>query len=79
MIEDAMAGLREALKGEDSGTITAKTNELAQASIKLDEAISAQSQNDSGNSNRSPNNDKENIVDADFTEVDDEAGKKRSA
>jgi hypothetical protein len=50
---------------------------LAQASIKLGEAISAQSQNNSGNSNRPPN--KENIVDADFTEVDDETGKKKSA
>jgi len=78
-IEDAMAGLREALKGEDSGTIAAKTNELAQASIKLNEAISSQSQDDSGNSSRPSNNNKENIVDADFTEVDDEAGKKKSA
>jgi molecular chaperone DnaK len=77
VIEDAMAGLREALKGEDAETITTKTNELAQASIKLGEAISAQSQNNSGNSNRPPN--KENIVDADFTEVDDETGKKKSA
>ncbi len=73
VIEDAMAGLREALKGEDAETITTKTNELAQASIKLGEAISAQSRN------RPPNNDKENIVDADFTEVDDETGKKKSA
>jgi len=77
VIEDAMAGLREALKGEDAETISTKTNELAQASIKLGEAISAQSQNNSGNSNRPPN--KENIVDADFTEVDDETGKKKSA
>jgi molecular chaperone DnaK len=78
-IEDAMAGLREALKGDDSGTITAKTNELAQASIKLGEAIAAQPQSGSGNSNGSPSSNKENIVDADFTEVDDETGKKKSA
>jgi len=78
-IEDAMAGLRQALKGDDSGTIAAKTNELGQASIKLGEAISAQSQNDSGNSNGPANKNKENIVDADFTEVDDETEKKKSA
>ncbi len=78
-IEDAMAGLREALKGDDSGTTTAKTNELAQASMKLGEAIAAQSQNESSNSNSSSKHRKENIVDADFTEVDDEAGKKKSA
>ena len=78
-IEDAMAGLREALKGDDAGAITAKTSELAQAIIKLSEAIGAQPQAGSGNSNGPPNNNKENIVDADFTEVDDETGKKKSA
>ena len=77
-IEDAMAGLREALKGDDAGIISAKTNELAQATIKLSEAIAAQPQGGSGNSDGPPNN-KENIVDADFTEVDDETGKKKSA
>jgi len=76
VIEDAMAGLREALKGEDSGTITTKTNELAQASIKLGEA---QPRNDSGKSDGPSNKNKENIVDADFTEVDDETGRKKSA
>jgi len=73
-----MAGLREALKGDDAGTITAKTNELAQAAIKLSEAIAAQPQGGSGNSSGATTN-KENIVDADFTEVDDETGKKKSA
>src|SRR5271154_2790425 len=63
VIEDAMAGLREALKGEDAGMITAKTNELGQASIKLGEAISAQSQSDSRDSNGPANKNKENIVD----------------
>jgi molecular chaperone DnaK len=77
-IEDAMAGLREALKGDDAGTITAKTNELAQAAIKLSEAIAAQPQGGSGNSSGATTK-KENIVDADFTEVDDETGKKKSA
>jgi molecular chaperone DnaK len=78
-IEDAMAGLREALKGDDAGIITAKASELTLASIKLGEAISAQSQNSSGNSNGPANKNSENIVDADFTEVDDETGKKKSA
>jgi molecular chaperone DnaK len=78
-IEDAMAGLRESLKGEDTEAITTKTNELMQASTKLGEAISAQSQNNSGNSNQPPNNDQENIVDAEFTEVNDKTAKKKSA
>ena len=71
-----MAGLRDALKGVDSETITAKTNELARAAIKLGEAISAQRQGDSGNANGPGNKNREDIVDADFTEVDDATGKK---
>ena len=78
-IEDAMAGLREALKADDASTTTAKANELAQATIKLGEAISAQSRSNYGNSKGPANKNKENIVDADFTEVDHETGKKKSA
>src|SRR5882672_8833237 len=38
-IENAMADLKEALKGDDPEAITAKTNTLAQASMKLGEAM----------------------------------------
>ncbi|MEI8277284.1 MAG: molecular chaperone DnaK, partial [Hyphomicrobiales bacterium] len=38
-IEDAIADLKEALKGDDSEVIQAKTNALATASMKLGEAI----------------------------------------
>src|SRR6187551_2690722 len=38
-IEDAVSDLKEALKGEDAEAITAKTNTLAQASMKLGEAM----------------------------------------
>src|ERR1700734_4062712 len=38
-IENAMADLKEALKGNDADAISAKTNTLAQASMKLGEAI----------------------------------------
>jgi molecular chaperone DnaK len=38
-IENAMADLKEALKGDDAEAITAKTNTLAQASMKLGEAM----------------------------------------
>lgn len=37
-IENAMADLKEALKGDDADAIAAKTNVLAQASMKLGEA-----------------------------------------
>src|SRR5207253_563828 len=38
-IENAIADLKEALKGDDSDAIQAKTNTLAQASMKLGEAM----------------------------------------
>src|SRR6187397_2394351 len=43
-IEDALASLKEAVKGGDADAITAKTNTLAQASMKLGEAMYKQSQ-----------------------------------
>ena len=43
-IENAMADLKEALKGDDADAITAKTNALAQASMKLGEAMYKQAQ-----------------------------------
>src|ERR1041384_6346132 len=43
-IENAMADLKEALKGDDSAAIQAKTNALAQASMKLGEAMYKQQQ-----------------------------------
>ena len=78
-IENAMADLREALKGEDAVAITAKIQSLEQASIKLGEAVYAQSKNNSQDTGSAPNKNKENIVDADFTEVDDDNKTKKSA
>jgi molecular chaperone DnaK len=77
-IENAMADLREALKGNDAAQITAKANALQQSSTKLGEAVYAQSQNPSGNGPRSQS-DNENIVDAEFTEVNDDKNSKKSA
>src|SRR4030095_7928909 len=45
-IEDALAALKEAIKGDNAEDITAKTNALAQASMKLGEAMYAQAQKD---------------------------------
>src|SRR5262245_60073843 len=47
-IENAMADLKEALKGDDAEAITAKTNTLAQASMKLGEAMYKQAQENQG-------------------------------
>src|SRR5205807_8317294 len=43
-IENALADLKEALKGSDAEAINAKTNALAQASMKLGEAMYKQQQ-----------------------------------
>jgi molecular chaperone DnaK len=72
-IENAMVDLREALKGNDAALITAKASTLQQQSVKLGEAVYAQSQPSSA----SPSGN-ENVVDAEFTEIDDE-DKKKSA
>jgi molecular chaperone DnaK len=82
-IENAMADLKEALKGDDAEAITAKTNTLAQASMKLGEAMYKQAQEgqagqDGAAASGEPGK-KEDVVDAEFTEVDDDKKNKKSA
>jgi molecular chaperone DnaK len=74
-IENAMADLREALKGTDAALITTKASALRQQSVRLGEAVYAQSQGSPGAESPSGN---ENVVDAEFTEIEDE-DKKKSA
>lgn len=76
-IENAMADLKEALKGDDSDAIQQKTNALATASMKLGEAIYQQAQ--AGNAPGGETGPKDDVVDAEFTEVDDDKGGKKSA
>jgi molecular chaperone DnaK len=84
-IENAIADLKEALKGDNADTITAKTNALAQASMKLGEAMYRQSQESAstggpdGGAPGSGSGKKEDVVDAEFTEVDDDKKNKKSA
>src|SRR5262249_56144415 len=86
-IENAMADLKEALKGSDAGAITAKTNALAQASMKLGEAMYKQTQEgaEAAGGPGGPGSDgaaggkNEDVVDAEFTEVDDDKKNKKSA
>jgi molecular chaperone DnaK len=77
-IEDAIADLKEALKGDDPETISAKTNALATASMKLGEAIYNQQQAGAAGGEGSAEK-KDDVVDAEFTEVDDDKGGKKSA
>ena len=87
-IEDALSDLKEAVKGDNAEEIKAKTNTLAQASMKLGEAMYAQAQKDQAGPGGpgAPGGDagpsgapKEDVVDAEFTEVDDDKNKKKSA
>lgn len=77
-IENAIADLKEALKGDDSDAIQQKTNALATASMKLGEAIYQQAQAGGGAEGDAAKKD-DDVVDAEFTEVDDDKGGKKSA
>jgi len=79
-IETAIAELKTALAGENVETIKAKTNALAQASMKLGEAMYAANQAGpgagSGGDAAGGEGKGEDVVDADFEEVDDDQKKK---
>jgi molecular chaperone DnaK len=71
-IETALADLKTALEGEDPDAITAKTETLAQASMKLGEAMYAAQQAAAAATGAAPEGGHaEDVVDAEFEEVDD--------
>jgi molecular chaperone DnaK len=79
-IADAIAALKTAAEGDDVEDINAKTQALAEASMKLGQAMYEASQaeaaaNDAGASAQAKSDD---VVDADFEELDDQ-DKKKSA
>ena len=85
-IENALSDLKEAAKGEDVAAIQAKTQTLAQVSMKLGEAMYAQKPGGDDPSGGQPGGPadgtgekKEDVVDAEFTEVDDDKKNKKSA
>jgi molecular chaperone DnaK len=73
-IEDAVSDLKEALKGEDAEAIKAKSNTLAQASMKLGEAMYKQQ----AEADAAKDAAKDDVVDAEFTEVDDDKDDKHN-
>ncbi|MFK4536666.1 molecular chaperone DnaK [Bradyrhizobium ottawaense] len=74
-IEDAVGDLKEALKGDDAEAIKAKTQTLAQASMKLGEVMYKQQAEADAKKDAA----KDDVVDAEFTEVDDDKNNKKSA
>ncbi len=74
-IDKAIAELKSAMEGDNAGEIEAKTEALAQASMKLGEAMykaqqEAEAETASGSESASEDAG-DNVVDADFEEVDD--------
>ncbi|MBN9599356.1 MAG: molecular chaperone DnaK [Afipia sp.] len=78
-IEDALADLKEALKGDDAEAIKSKSNTLAQASMKLGEAMYQQQAESDAARDAAKDAAKDDVVDAEFTEVDDDKNSKKSA
>ena len=89
-IEDAVTGLRDVMDGEDLDAITAKTETLTQAAMKLGEAIYKASQEEAAQAaaagdgtaegdtpeGEAADGEDSNVVDADFEDVDPEKEKK---
>jgi len=79
-IESAVASLRTALQGEDVETIKARTNDLMQAQMKLGEAMykAQQAGGAPGDGGAGPGDGgqaKDDVIDAEFREVDDDKKK----
>jgi molecular chaperone DnaK len=84
-VEAALAELKTASAGEDASRITAKADDLAKAAMKLGEALYRQSgegANAAGGGGSQGGNasaSSDGVVDAEFEEVKDDEGKKKSA
>jgi molecular chaperone DnaK len=84
-IETAIEALRQALSADDAEAIRARTTDLMQASMKLGEAMYAASQaatgggsDGEGGAGGTGGPKKDDVIDADFQEVDEQDKKKRA-
>jgi len=71
-IQAAIAALKTALEGEDVEAINAKTNDLAQAQMKLGEAMYKAEQAAAAAGGAGAAKPEEDVIDADFKEVKDD-------
>jgi molecular chaperone DnaK len=85
-IEAAISELQTATAGEDPSRIVAKADDLAKAAMKLGEALYRQSGADAGQAagaggagQGGSSGSSDGVVDAEFEEVKDDEGKKKSA
>ncbi|MGB3832420.1 MAG: molecular chaperone DnaK [Mesorhizobium sp.] len=79
-ISDAIAALKTAAEGEDVSDIEAKTQTLAEVSMKLGQAMYEASQKEAAEADAQADAAKDSdVVDADFEEIDEDDDKKKSA
>jgi molecular chaperone DnaK len=82
VIETAIADLKTAMDGEDVGAIEGKTQALAEASMKLGEAMykaAQEAESSASADSESESGEREDVVDADFEEVDEADKDEKSA
>lgn len=71
-IDTAISALKQALADENVETIKARTTDLMQATMKMGEAMyAAQQASEQSNTSSGSTDDQEDVIDADFQEVDD--------
>ncbi|RWP35522.1 molecular chaperone DnaK [Mesorhizobium sp.] len=79
-IADAIAALKTAAEGDDVAEIEAKTQALAETSMKLGQAMYEASQKEAAEADAKADAAKDSdVVDADFEEIDEDDDKKKSA
>ncbi|MEZ2328873.1 molecular chaperone DnaK [Mesorhizobium sp. RCC_202] len=79
-IADAIAALKTATEGDDAADIEAKSQSLAEASMKLGQAMYEASQKEAAEADAKADAAKDSdVVDADFEEIDEDDDKKKSA
>ena len=80
LVENAVTELKSALEGDDKDRIKEKVDALAQASMKLGEAMYQASQaaqaGGGGGPSEAAGGPQDNVVDVDFEEVKDDDSKK---
>jgi molecular chaperone DnaK len=79
-IADAIAALKTAAESDDAAAIEAKSQALAEASMKLGQAMYEASQKEAAEADAKADAAKDSdVVDADFEEIDEDDDKKKSA
>lgn len=77
-VETAIEGVKTALAGDDAEVIKARTTDLMQASMKLGEAMYAAQQAAAESGEAKAEDAEDDVIDADFREVNDDDKKKRA-